>query len=49
MSVRDHLEKTAGMDEQARQKVQDLERRIDAFAESRVASEDMQETQKMKM
>lgn len=49
MSVRDHLEKTGGMDEQVRQKAQDLERRIDAFAESRDVSEDMQETQKMKM
>lgn len=49
MDIKDHLEKTVGMDEKIGQKVLDLNSRVEAFAKSRVASEEMSETRKMKM
>ena len=49
MDIKNHLEKTTGMDEKIRQKVLDLTSKVEAFAKSRVASEEMSETRKMKM
>ena len=49
MDIKNHLEKTAGMDEKIRQKVLDLNSKVEAFAKSRVASETLSETRKMKM
>lgn len=49
MDIKDHLEKAVGMDEKIGQKVLDLNSRVEAFAKSRVASEEMSETRKMKM
>lgn len=49
MHVKDHLEKSASMDEKIRQKVLDLTSKVEAFAKSRVASEELSEARKMKM
>lgn len=49
MNVKDYLEKSAGMDEKIRQKVLDLTSKVEAFEKSRVISEEMSETRKMKM
>lgn len=49
MNVKNHLEKTAGMDEKIRQKVLDLNSKVEAFVKSRAASEELAETRKLKM
>lgn len=49
MNIKDHLEKTAGMEEKIRQKMLDLTSKVEVFAKSRVISEEMSETRKMKM
>ena len=49
MNIKDHLEKTAGMEEKIRQKMLDLNSKVEAFAKSRVASEELSETRKLKL
>lgn len=49
MDIKNDLEKSAGMDEKIRQKVLDLTSKVEAFEKSRVVSEEMAETRKLKM
>lgn len=49
MDIKNHLEKTTGMDEKIRQKVLDLTSKVEAFEKSRVVSEELSEARKMKM
>lgn len=49
MDIKNHLERTTGMDEKIRQKVLDLTSKVEAFAKSRDASEEMSTARKLKM